>query len=278
MKIRKVAILMLSLMMISMILLASAKASTFPNLPSTPVTVTVTTGPGVYPLTVVLSDVPAGYDVNNQTYTGWCDDLLTTISHDNPYSALLISSLTLSTPWDKINYILNHKTGTAQDVQAAIWLTEGFSAAQILANAGFSPSATAIALYNDADANGGDFVSGPGETVAVLADVEGGQDLIIELTVPGLAPGLTPGFWKNNLAVYLGLAKGNRGYSDPTGSPTVTKDTMGDFFDSLAGTYDLNQLYRELCPQLDGTTAAIRDAAANVFNVAAGLSPGPPWA
>jgi hypothetical protein len=89
--------------------------------------------------------------------------------------------------------------------------------------------------------------------------------------------GLTPGFWKNNLAVYLGLAKGNRGYSDPTGSPTVTKDTMEDFFDGLAGTYDLNQLYRELCPQLDGTTAAIRDAAANVFNVAAGLLPGPPW-
>jgi hypothetical protein len=89
--------------------------------------------------------------------------------------------------------------------------------------------------------------------------------------------GLTPGFWKNNLAVYLELAKGNRGYSDPTGSPTVTKDTMEDFFDSLAGTYDLNQLYRELCPQLDGTTAAIRDAAANIFNVAAGLPPGPPW-
>jgi hypothetical protein len=90
--------------------------------------------------------------------------------------------------------------------------------------------------------------------------------------------GLTPGFWKNNLAVYLGLARGNRGYSDPTGSPTVTKDTMEDFFDSLAGTYDLYQLYRDLCPQLDGTTAAIRDAAANVFNVAAGLPPGPPWA
>jgi hypothetical protein len=90
--------------------------------------------------------------------------------------------------------------------------------------------------------------------------------------------GLTPGFWKNNLAVYLGLAKGNRGYSDPIGSPTVTKETMANFFDSLAGTYDLNQLYRELCPQLDGTTAAIRDAAANVFNVEAGLPPGPPWA
>jgi hypothetical protein len=91
------------------------------------------------------------------------------------------------------------------------------------------------------------------------------------------SPGLTPGFWKNNLAVYLGLANGDRGYSDPTGSPTVTKDTMGAFFDSLAGTYDLNQLYRELCPQLDGTTADIRNAAANIFNVAAGLSPGPPW-
>lgn len=98
---------------------------------------------------------------------------------------------------------------------------------------------------------------------------------------PPQSPGLTPGFWKNNLAVYLGLANGNRGYSDPTGSPTVTKDTMGDFFASLddtkGGPYDLMQLYRELCPQLDGTTADIRNAAANIFNVAAGLSPGPPW-
>ncbi len=94
-------------------------------------------------------------------------------------------------------------------------------------------------------------------------------------------PGLTPGFWKNNLAVYLGLANGNRGYSDPTGSPTVTKDTMGDFFagldDTKGGPYDLMQLYRELCPQLDGITADIRNAAANIFNVEAGLSPGPPW-
>jgi hypothetical protein len=93
----------------------------------------------------------------------------------------------------------------------------------------------------------------------------------------GCAPGLTPGFWKNNLAVYLGLANGNRGYSDPTGSPTVTKDNMGAFFDSLAGTHDLNQLYRNLCPQLDGTTADIRNNAANIFNLAAGLAAGPPW-
>lgn len=92
------------------------------------------------------------------------------------------------------------------------------------------------------------------------------------------SPGLTPGFWKNNLAVYLNIHNGNRGYSDPEGSPTVTKETMGAFFDSLAGTYDLDQLYRELCPQLDGKTSDIRDAAANIFNVAAGLSPGPPWA
>jgi hypothetical protein len=182
---RKIKTLLLSLLMISVILFASAKASTFPNLPATPVTVTVTTGAGVYPLTAVLSNVPAGYDVSNGAYTGWCHDLLTTITHDTPYSAVLISSLSLPTPWDKINYILNHKTGTGQDVQAAIWLTQGFSGAQILANAGFSPSAVAITLYNNANANGGGFVPGPGQIVAVLADVEGGQDLIIELRQPG---------------------------------------------------------------------------------------------
>ena len=116
-----------------------------------------------------------------------------------------------------------------------------------------------------------------GDLIATNVQVYCGNTVRLRFDFCQGGPGLTPGFWKNNLAVYLGLANGNRGYSDPTGSPTVTKDTMGAFFDSLAGTYDLNQLYRDLCPQLDGTTADIRNAAANIFNVAAGLSPGPPW-
>jgi hypothetical protein len=188
MKITKILAFALSILVVSGFLVFSASAASFPNLPSTPVTVTVAVGPGVYPLTIVLSDVPAGYDVTNGAYTGWCHDLLTGIKAFTPYSAVLISSLSQPTPWDKINYILNHKTGTPEDVQAAIWLIEGFTAAEILANAGFSPSATALALYSDANANGGGFFPGPGQIVAVIVNVEGGQDLLIELLVPGNFP------------------------------------------------------------------------------------------
>ena len=47
-----------------------------------------------------------------QTYT----DPLTPIVQSNP------SLLGQPVPWDKLNYLLNHKQGTAKEVQTAIWL------------------------------------------------------------------------------------------------------------------------------------------------------------
>jgi hypothetical protein len=250
-----------------------------------------------------LSGVPTnlGFDVENKMYTpSWCVD------RDGESLALgvqvpvyLFSSLALPPSatyplvyaphvlsWNKINYILNNVLpgATTADIQQAIW-----EFCELPQNPDQPRSALSNQMVNSANTPAGAaFVPGPGQVVAIIchpqpADPDHVQDSIIELTVPPTTggPGLTPGFWKNNLAVYLGLANGNRGYSDPTGSPTVTKDTMGAFFTSLddtkGGPYDLMQLYRNLSPQLDGITPDIRNAAANIFNVAAGLSPGPPW-
>jgi hypothetical protein len=104
-----------------------------------------------------------------------------------------------------------------------------------------------------------------------------------------VGPGLSPGFWKHNLGVYLGEANGK--YSDPgvtairiaeMGNPAgpsqaVTKDNMAWWFAQLAGApwnLDLEQLYEDLCTKGGGAAgAATRVGAANVFNYWADLYP-----
>ncbi len=289
-------VIVLLLSTVFMLSAQSAPPTPYPNLPTTPVTLTSTlhdtlfsqSPPGsIWYLDNQLSGIGSGFDVSDGTYTpSWCVDRrgLSLALDDQVY---LYSSLNLPAisqlhieDWNRINYVLNHidPLATTADIQQAIWAFVG----TYPTNPDPTPTAISQAMITDATNNGGSYVPGPGDVVAVICfptawETQNLQITIITLQIPR-APGLTPGFWKNNLAVYLGLANGNRGYSDPTGSPTVTKQTMAAFFDSLAGKYDLNQLYRNLSPQLDGTTATIRNDAANIFNVEAGLSPGPPWA
>lgn len=84
MKRTKILVLAMSILAVSGLLAFSANAAPFPNLPNTPVTVTVLVGPNTYPLIIGLSNVPAGYDVTNGPYTGWCHDLLTGITPFTP--------------------------------------------------------------------------------------------------------------------------------------------------------------------------------------------------
>jgi hypothetical protein len=106
-----------------------------------------------------------------------------------------------------------------------------------------------------------------------------------------VGPGLSPGFWKHNLGVYLGYNNGK--YSDPgvtgiriaeNGLPAgpdppgaVTKDNMEAWFDALAELpyeLDLEELYDDLCHKGGGAVGAgIRVEAANVFNYWADLYP-----
>ena len=84
-------------------------------------------------------------------------------------------------------------------------------------------------------------------------------------------PGLSPGFWKHNLGVYLGLEKG--AYSDPINSPYVSKDTMATWLGGADPQSSLTYLYNQLSIQGGGAAgAAARLAAANVLNADAGLS------
>ena len=296
MKTSKIAVMLVAVMVSSLLMLTPANAALFPSLPPGQVQFTLTLGPTKWPGTVVFSGISgqAGgpFDVSDGVpYTAWCAQFHKDIVPGDPYMATLISSLGLGTTWNKINYLLNHNTGEDLDMQVAIWLLLGVSSGDIAARYGLDPNyhpADALAMYNAANtAAGAAFVPGTGQLVAVeVVTVGDAQDLIIELTIPSQGgPGLTPGFWKHNVGVYLtsvGVLSGknsvNGAYSDPTNSPVVSKDTMGDWLASLdsanGGPLNLLALYNDMNLQGGGAAgAATRNNAANVFNALAGLAP-----
>ena len=146
-------------------------------------------------LDITLFGVPAGYDVTDGTYPGWClennlaDDpgdgsILPLMDSTDPSSFVDPCESFASIPWDKVNYLLNHKVGEFFDVQLALW---------VVANTnywGMEPTAEAWAMINDAEANGAGFVPQAGDVVAVAlcadglsgaVDPDGVQDTIIEV-------------------------------------------------------------------------------------------------
>jgi len=161
-------------------------------------------------LEITLSDVPDGYDVSNGTYIGWCiEDNLADDPGPN-YPVILMDSTNPSSfeppcdnyadiPWDRVNYLLNHKLGSKWDVQRALW---------VVAETDYYPrtiTTHAAAMIADTAANGEFFVPGPGQTVAVALCADGLsgdvdesaiQDTMIEVLVPG-DEGCTPGYWRH---------------------------------------------------------------------------------
>jgi hypothetical protein len=157
------------LMVFSLILVSYVAATAGGlNLPSTPVILEVSFPGTESYFNTTLSDVPSGYDVTNGTYLGWCVDT-SAIMAPSPatHEVTLYSSInppgTLTTEkWDMVNYILNHKQGTAYDIQQAIWYF-------IDIDGNYTPTGTvAWTMVNDALANGTGFVAAPDQITAVI--------------------------------------------------------------------------------------------------------------
>jgi hypothetical protein len=156
------------------------------SLPSTQVASTVSYPGATSYFATTLSNVPAGYDVSNGTYPGWCfeDNYKPNLPAGTLVNLLdsTISPAAYSLPWDKINFLLNHKAGGVYDVQLAIWMLTG------TLQPASGTSAAAQAMYADANANGTGFVPGPGQIGAVILEGDGlggnYQDTFIEVTVP----------------------------------------------------------------------------------------------
>ena len=151
----------------------------WPKLPDSPVIINIASP--TLPYSISLSDVPAGYTITNKAYNGYCVDVLGIIYHGTDYSAIITSSLDQGRTWNRINYILNHKQGTAEDVQAAIWLVMGYTEAQILEFGHIVVTATAKAMFNKAMWYGSCFDPSTGQIVALIVTVEGFQTTIIEV-------------------------------------------------------------------------------------------------
>lgn len=125
-------------------------------------------------------NVPAGFDVSNGIYEGWCSDKYHLIYVGTTYSAYIFNSYApdtmpddprLDIPWDKINWIINNHDGyTAAETQAAIWwFSDQFPYSGNVGN-----------LIADADLYGDGFVPGPGENIAVIVYV---TDPSVQVTI-----------------------------------------------------------------------------------------------
>jgi hypothetical protein len=134
---------------------------------------------------ITLSSVLPGYDVTNGLYVGWCCDETFTINNDATLTGVkLYSSYDTADPythnvdpgdWNKVNYIINNKQGTPDDVQTAIW--------HYINSGGGTIDAAVTAMINAADANGG-FVPTHGQLLAVVLYLANSQTTFIEVTVP----------------------------------------------------------------------------------------------
>jgi len=131
---------------------------------------------------VILSDVPIGYHVSNGIYLGWCVDEYHKIIPGETYKATMYSTYDPNNPhpdpdWDKVNYILNHKQGTAKDIQEAIWY---------FVDGGNLPSTDAgKAMVNEAETNGEGYIPTVGQTLAVVLWINSTTQVpIIEVSVP----------------------------------------------------------------------------------------------
>ncbi len=265
-----------AVMAVSLVLLPAVNAAPFPNLPLTPVTLTLTLVPGHWPGTVTFSGIGTGFDVaNGVPYTAWCDQLFNFITPGTPYTATLVSSLGRPSPWPQINYLLNHNSGEDMDVQFAIWLLMGFTPADI-ASRGYVLTAEGTNLYNTAKTQT-TFAPLPGDLVAVECVTTGStQDLIIQLKIPA-PPGFTPGFWKHNIQVRLGLTNG--AYSAFEGGPRDGEKLTDALMDTLLAKVKTMPGFSGLTfeqalanLQLKGWDP-LRTNTANAFNAAAGYGP-----
>lgn len=187
---------LIAALLLSPVLISSVAATEDLHLPSTLVTIEVFNGTESY-FSTMLSNVPSGYDIENAAYAGWCVDVRTPMARSPAKHEVLLYS-SLSPPgelaveqWDMVNYILNHKQGTFEDVQQAIWYF-------VHMDGGYTPSkAAAWSMVNDALANGEGFEPGNGEIMAVvcypaiLFPSEEVQISIVEVTctvIPELQP------------------------------------------------------------------------------------------
>ena len=232
-----------TILLLSLILLATtptiltAKAYTWPTLPSGPVDMTVSGGTSTY-LAVTFNGLPSGYSVNDGTYSAWCGNLYYDIG-TGPYAVYLYSSQSSSLPssvasinWHEINYILNHKQGDSWEIQEALWSSMNDVVPP-------STDTNAEAMIDEANANP-TYQPGPGDILAVICltsdwtnsvpNDNSIQPVVIEIQTPSTSTTstslssstITLGESVNDVAIVTGTATGQVNFEVSTDGTTFT--------------------------------------------------------
>ena len=161
------------------------------RLPTGFVTMRATNGIDSY-FDMHLSGIPAGFDIANGTYAGWCIQSSTTMARNVNHTVLLFSSYDPEMPlafinqnWDKVNYVINHKQGDLRSIQDVIWY--------YICNASYPANDTdAEAMIADANQNGIGFAPTTSQKIAIIVEVIDGeypnQRTFFELPVPPAVP------------------------------------------------------------------------------------------
>jgi len=137
---------------------------------------------------VTFAGIPRGYSVSNTIYAAWCLEFDKPIHEGQTYYAKLYDSQanTLPShlsdlPWDKLDYILNHKEGVWLDVQNAIWATLGQPVTQPYNEA-------ANTLSNKAAVFGPGFKPIHGQTCSVIIDHADPMNQRLLMEIPCVCP------------------------------------------------------------------------------------------
>jgi len=165
----------ISILLLCSALAIPAEAQPIVRVPSSTVTMKAVHGTTCW-FFLTVSGIPAGYDVVDGTYNGWCVEVTKTMTLNVNHKVLLYSSYDPDMPfqndnWDLVNYVINTYEPTnehRQSVQEVIWY--------LICDDPLPVNDTyALELYNDAVDHGAGFIPDFGEKIAILADVSSGD-------------------------------------------------------------------------------------------------------
>jgi PKD repeat protein len=136
---------------------------------------------------MTLSGIPAGYDVENGQYLGWCIQKSVTMTKYVNHTVALYSSYDPNMPeqfhncpWNKINYVINHKQGSRESIEKVLWYYAGEDVYP-------ETDLDAQHMIINANANGTSFIPDVGQNIAILVEgIQTIQRTFFEL--PILAP------------------------------------------------------------------------------------------
>lgn len=143
-------------------------------------------------------DAKYGYDVVDfEFYNAWCLMKSKPLRRNALHNVRLYNCYGPDLPpvframeWNRINYIINHKKGSKEAIQEAIWHFADPERPTKL-------SAQASRLVQEADLKGRDYKPGEGDLIAIICQPEGDeQSVFIEYKIPEpVVPEVSPAFF-----------------------------------------------------------------------------------